>query len=101
MFRYNIGMKLQEMLSGIKACIFDMDGTLLDTELLMIHCWEKAAEKYGILGVVDVCHECIGTSSAETEHIFQKLQQVMLLISFQPHLFRRYIQKKMFRLISN
>ena len=31
MFRYNIGMKLQEMLSGIKACIFDMDGTLVDS----------------------------------------------------------------------
>ena len=55
-----------------KYIIFDMDGTLLDTELLMIHCWEKAAEKYGILGVADVCHECIGTNSAETEHIFQK-----------------------------
>ena len=31
MFRYNIDMKLQEMLSGIKACIFDMDGTLVDS----------------------------------------------------------------------
>ena len=50
--------------------IFDMDGTLFDTELLMIQCWERAAAKYGIEGVVAVCHECIGTNARETEEIF-------------------------------
>ena len=48
-----------------------MDGTLLDTELLIIRCWEKAAEKYGIPDIVSVCHECIGTTFTKTREILK------------------------------
>lgn len=54
-----------------KYIIFDMDGTLLDTELLIIRCWETAAEKYGIPGIVPVCRECIGTTYTKTQEILK------------------------------
>lgn len=34
-------------LSGIKAVIFDLDGTLLDTEKLLFRYWREAAAEYG------------------------------------------------------
>lgn len=34
-------------LSGIKAVIFDLDGTLLDTEKLLFRYWREAAAQYG------------------------------------------------------
>ena len=48
MFRYNIGMKLQEMLSGIKACIFDMDGTLVDSLGMWSDIDRRFFERYGM-----------------------------------------------------
>ena len=48
MFRYNIGMKLQEMLSGIKACIFDMDGTLVDSLGMWCDIDRRFFERYGM-----------------------------------------------------
>ena len=32
------------------AVIFDMDGVIFDSERLVLVCWEKVSEKYGIQG---------------------------------------------------
>ncbi len=32
------------------AVIFDMDGTIFDTERLVLDCWEKVGERHGIPG---------------------------------------------------
>lgn len=54
----------------IRHIIFDMDGTLFDTELLTIQCWERAAQTYGIPNVAAVCRECIGKNAEETQRVF-------------------------------
>ena len=50
--------------------IFDMDGVLFDTELLMIQCYEKITEEYHIPNVRSVCCECIGVNADRTQEIF-------------------------------
>ncbi|MEG1884225.1 MAG: HAD family phosphatase [Clostridia bacterium] len=54
-----------------KFVVFDMDGVLFDTELLMIRCWEQVAEKYAIPDIVTTCRRCIGINRVETNRIFQ------------------------------
>ena len=55
-----------------KYVIFDMDGILFDTELLMIRCYEEVAEEYGLPGVRNVCRKCIGVNAARTQDIFKE-----------------------------
>lgn len=33
----------------IRGLIFDMDGVLLDTEKIYLHCWQKSAGEFGVL----------------------------------------------------
>ena len=34
-----------------KAVVFDMDGVIFDSERLVLECWEKIAEEYGLVGM--------------------------------------------------
>ena len=57
------------MLEDIEAVIFDMDGVIFDSERLVLVCWEKVSEKYGIQGLEDVFMPCIGTNAEKTKEV--------------------------------
>ena len=52
--------------------IFDMDGTLLDTERLTLACWTRVAGAYGIPDIEAVYPECIGVDEATTAAILRR-----------------------------
>ena len=56
----------------IQAVIFDMDGIILDSERIVIECWKRLAERYGIENVEETCFAVTGTSSKVTESIFMQ-----------------------------
>lgn len=51
------------------AVIFDMDGTIFDSERLVLECWERIGEKYGIPDIGEVFMRCIGTNKVRTQEI--------------------------------
>ena len=53
------------MASGIDTVIFDMDGVIFDSEILVLQAWKEVAERHGIAGVEAACHECLGILWAE------------------------------------
>ena len=58
------------MASGIDTVIFDMDGVIFDSEILVLQAWKEVAERHGIAGVEAACHECLGTNSVVSKGIF-------------------------------
>lgn len=51
----------------MRAVVFDMDGVIFDSERLVLSCWEKVSEKYGVKGIREVFMPCIGTNAAKTK----------------------------------
>lgn len=49
------------------AVVFDMDGVIFDSEILVILCWQEVADKYGIPDIAEACHECTGMNAATTK----------------------------------
>lgn len=52
--------------------IFDMDGVIFDTERMFLECIKPAAEKFGLVGIEDVAHECIGLTDVETKRLMRE-----------------------------
>ena len=52
-----------------EAVIFDMDGVIFDSELLVIKCWQVVADKYGIKNIEDTCHKCLGLNKDATKEL--------------------------------
>ncbi|MCR5107397.1 MAG: HAD family phosphatase [Lachnospiraceae bacterium] len=55
-----------------KAVVFDMDGVIFDSELLVLNCWREIAGKYGLTDIEITCRECTGTNADVTREIFRK-----------------------------
>jgi HAD superfamily hydrolase (TIGR01509 family) len=53
-------------LSRPRAIVFDMDGTLLDTETLALRAWEEAAAAVGATFEQGLAHELIGKNFADS-----------------------------------
>ncbi|MDE5939234.1 MAG: HAD family phosphatase [Lachnospiraceae bacterium] len=57
------------MLQSDISVIFDMDGTIFDTERLVLDCWERVGETHGIPDIREVFMRCIGTNKVRTQEI--------------------------------
>ena len=51
------------------AVIFDMDGTIFDSERIVLRCWEIIGKKYGVPDIGEVFMQCIGTNKVRTREI--------------------------------
>lgn len=51
------------------AVVFDMDGTIFDSERLVLECWGKIGTKHGISDIREVFTRCIGTNKSRTQEI--------------------------------
>ena len=56
----------------IKYAVFDMDGTLFDTERLFKEAWYQASEKMNLFDVERIYNSITGTSLDTTREIFEK-----------------------------
>ncbi len=54
------------------AVIFDMDGTIFDSERLVLDCWKRIGEQYGIFDIGEVFLRCIGTNRVRTKEIVEE-----------------------------
>lgn len=50
-----------------KGVVFDMDGVVIDTEAMVLDCWDKAARHFGIEDMRPVAKSCIGINSKDTK----------------------------------
>lgn len=57
------------MKGSVPAVIFDMDGTIFDSERLVLDCWERIGKKHGIGDIREVFIRCIGTNHVRTQEI--------------------------------
>lgn len=56
----------------VKGVIFDMDGTMFDTERLSTICWKLAGEKLGIEITDELADRCKGRNPATIRRLFQE-----------------------------
>lgn len=57
----------------IKHIIFDMDGTLIDSERMIISKWKDVAAEFHIPNIEETLMQCIGINSHETEMLFYRI----------------------------
>jgi beta-phosphoglucomutase-like phosphatase (HAD superfamily) len=57
---------------NVKALIFDMDGLLLETEVIAIQTFEEACTVFGVEMKRDLYYRCIGTNETRAREILLK-----------------------------
>lgn len=57
----------------IKTIVFDMDGTLIDSESLIMKAWQKIAAEDGIDNIEQTLIRCIGITTSETKAVFSQV----------------------------
>lgn len=57
----------------IRHIIFDMDGTLIDSERMIIDKWKAIAREFHIPDIEGTLMQCIGINSHETEALFHRI----------------------------
>lgn len=55
------------------SIVFDMDGVLFDSEILVLRCWEETAREHNIPDISTACHACLGSNAIESKQRFLKL----------------------------
>ncbi len=79
----------------ITRVIFDMDGLLLDTEMIYFICYQRAAKKFGKEFTFELFESCVGMSPADSkriiEHYFQGQVPVQELYQHTYNEFERYL----------
>ncbi|MDC7125169.1 MAG: HAD family phosphatase [Spirochaetales bacterium] len=80
---------------SIKAVVFDLDGTLIDSERIFSEYFAASAAELGWELEIDTITECIGTSAAETEAIIRNAMG----IEFPFVEVRAATEKKFFNLV--
>ena len=57
----------------IDAVVFDMDGVILDSEQLVVRCWQKIAAKYGIEDIEKFCVAALGLNREAAKKLFVRM----------------------------
>ena len=67
------GRNKNELKLCVKAVLFDLDGVILDTEPLVLACWDAAMELLGLPlpeGFRETCRDVIGSNRERTRQVF-------------------------------
>lgn len=55
------------------AVVFDMDGVILDSEQLVVKCWQKIAGKYNIENIEKFCMAALGLNREAAKKLFVQM----------------------------
>ena len=56
----------------IRTIVFDMDGTLIDSEALILDAWKEIAAQNQIADIEQTLIKCIGINTKETKAVFRQ-----------------------------
>lgn len=57
----------------VRTIVFDMDGTLIDSEAMILDAWKEIAMQNGIPDIEQTLIKCIGITTKETKAVFRQI----------------------------
>ncbi|MCR4671506.1 MAG: HAD family phosphatase [Saccharofermentans sp.] len=86
------------MQKRFKGVVFDMDGVVIDTEKLVLDCWNETGMKHGLPDMSDVLKQCIGLNSKDTDDLIManfgdQIEDLELLRSERRELVKRCVEE--------